>query len=212
MEPQRLALSIYTTKGPIRPSVKARPSSSSSWNRNKKNDRDTTATSSDPMPFLNDCRKTKSIKKPIANRSYKHKLQANSTIFCKLRTEGIHRVIYSFLQTNEEEQFNQVQPSEHLITCNPGHKSNGDDDDDRHVFTKSCKNDDYIYSNTIHRAALPSNELPFTRLTSAGFDSTQQCWIATQSPAQAYYISTWFGALIVLRKNFRNMVLQSSVF
>lgn len=198
MEPQRLALSIYTTKGPIRPSVKARPSSSSSWNRNKKNDRDTTATSSDPMPFLNDCRKTKSIKKPIANRSYKHKLQANSTIFCKLRTEGIHRVICSFLQTNEEEQFNRVQPSEHLITSNPGHKSNGDDDDDdRHVFTHELQKM-MITSNTIHRAALPSNELPSTGLTSAGFDSTQQCWIATQSPAQAYYISTWFGALVVL--------------
>lgn len=84
--------------------------------------------------------KPKSIKKPTANRSYKHNLQANSIIFSQLRTEGIHRVIYLFLQTNEEEQFNQVQPSEHLISCNPGHKSNGDeDDDDRHVFTMSCK-------------------------------------------------------------------------
>lgn len=44
-----------------------------------------------------------------------------------------------------------------------------------------------ITSNTIHRAALPSNELPSTRLTSAGFDSTQQCWIATQVSSGLLY-------------------------
>ena len=59
-----------------------------------------------------------------------------------------------------------------------------------------------ITSNTIHRAALPSNELPSTGLTSAGFDSTQQCWIATQSSAQAYHISGFLVSkeTVVLRR------------